>query len=156
MPNETDFATGTLDVRNLPVWLYMPADGVSFDYASYVNLPAIGATADIISFTVPDGFNGVIQRIANTYVGAGFVEGSGSVIWQILANGGVVRNYDNMVASLGSVSNPSQISGILIKEGQLIELAVSNISVIVAGQLVGGRLGGFFYSTALEPQDVWL
>lgn len=144
------------DVKTLPVLNFIPPSGVSFDFAAYVALPAVAATSTIVSFTVPDGFNGVIQRLANVYVGTGFVEGSGSLIWQITANQGVVRNYENILASLGAVSSPSQISGIFVKEGQLVVLQVNNVSLAVGGAQSGGRLGGYFYPTDLEPDDTWL
>jgi hypothetical protein len=142
--------------KQLPAHLFMPPDGVSFDVATYIALPAVGATSAIVSFVVPDGFHGVINRLSNVYVGTGFVEGSGRIVWQILSNGAVVRNYDNIVASLGAVAQPSSITGILIKEGQLITLQLQNVSLAVGGAQTGGRLGGWFYPTSYEPDDTWL
>jgi hypothetical protein len=142
--------------KQLPAHLFMPADGVSFDQATYVPLPGVGSTSVIVSFTVPDGFHGVINRLANVYVGTGFVEGSGAIVWQILTNGAVVRNYDNIVASLGSVAQPSTLTGILLKEGQIVQLQIQNVSLAVGGAQSGGRLGGWFYPTSYEPDDAWL
>jgi hypothetical protein len=146
-------------IPELPVQNFMPASGKPFELASYVLLPNIGAQATVASGTVPKGQNGFIRRIANVFVGGGFQEGQGGVVWQILLDltqgGGIVApNFDNIVASLGSVANPSVIDGIHITEGRNFALIVKNISVVVAGQFIGGRLGGSFYPINLEPPDI--
>jgi hypothetical protein len=129
-----------------PPHLWMPGDGFPFDPAAYVATPAVGVTSTVLTFTVPEGQHGVIWKVGNVFVGAGFVEGSGSLIWQIVQDNGVVRNYDSIVASLGAVSNPTQLSGpILIYEGQVIKLQVQNVSLVVGGTQVGGRLSGWFF-----------
>jgi hypothetical protein len=129
-----------------PPHLWQPLDGFPFDPAAYVSTPAVGSTSTVVQFTVPDGHHGVIWKLGNVYVGTGFVEGSGSLVWQILQDLGVVRNYDNIVASLGTVTQPGQLSGpILIYEGQLIQLQVQNVSLVAGGTLVGGRLSGWFF-----------
>ncbi|MGH8135061.1 MAG: hypothetical protein ACRER4_01840, partial [Steroidobacteraceae bacterium] len=145
-----------IGIPRLPVVNFMPPEGESFEFHGYVALPAIAATAVVFSFQVPIGRNGMIKRIANVFVGGGFQEGQGNVFWQIMAdlkdasfgagaNNLVAPNYDNIVASLGSVAAPSEIDGIRIREGQVVALVVRNVAIIVAGQLVGGRLGGYFY-----------
>ena len=144
-------------VPMLPVQNYMPPGGKPFEFASGVALPAIGATAIVVSFTVPKGQNGYIRRIANVFVGGGFTDFSGAVVWQILTNatqGVVAPNFDNIVASLGAVSNPSTVDGIHIFEDNIVQLILKNVSVVVAGQLVGGRLGGSFYSIPQEPKGL--
>src|SRR6476660_6203284 len=92
-----------------PAHLFMPPDGFPFDYTAYIATPAVGVISPVISFTVPEGHYGVIKKIGNVYVGAGFVEGSGSLVWQILQNAGVVRNYDNILAGLGTVTQPGEV-----------------------------------------------
>jgi hypothetical protein len=122
-----------------------------------VPLPAIGAQATVLSFLVPRGNNGFIRRIGNEYAGGGFTNFSGAVVWQIfldLSKGVVAPYFDNIVASLGSVSNPSQDDGIHIMELATVALVVKNISVVVSGQVVGGRLGGSFHSIREEPQNI--
>lgn len=143
-------------VTQQPVWLQPPATWVAFDPHGYIALPAIGAQAIIVTFNVPRGFHGVIQRIANVFVGGGFQEGAGAVNWQILVNGAAFRNYELIVASLGSVAAPSTIAGIPIREGDLVQLVANNVAIVVAGQLVGGRLGGYLYPRDLEPEGTWL
>ena len=145
-----------VDIDRLPVTNFMPAEGEDFEQASYVALPAIGASAVVVQFVVPEGRYGMIKRIANVFVGGGFQEGQGGVVWQIIQDALVPGTlvapfFDNIVASLGSVSNPSTIDGIRIREGQLVQLIVKNVSIVVSGQFVGGRLGGYFYPVELDP-----
>lgn len=137
-----------------PAHLWMPPDGIPFDYTAYIATPAVGVISAVVSFTVPEGFHGVIKKVGNVYIGAGFVEGSGSLIWQILQNAGVVRNYDNMLASLGTVTAPGELAGsILVYEQQLVVLQVNNVSLVAGGTQVGGRLGGWFFPKYRLPDD---
>ena len=149
-------ASSELAIIRLPVTNYMPDRGEDFERAAYVAIPAVGASAVVVQFKVPEGRNGMIKRIANVFVGGGFTEGQGGIVWQIFQDftpgGGVVApDFDNIVASLGSVNNPSNIDGIRIKENQLVTLLVKNVSIVVAGQVIGGRLGGYYYPIDLEP-----
>jgi hypothetical protein len=144
-------------VPQLPVQNFMAPSGKPFEFHGGVPLPAIGAQATVLSFTVPRGNNGFIRRLANAFVGGGFTDFSGAIIWQIFLDinkGTVAPNFDNIIASLGSVANPSQIDGIHIMELATVALVVKNISVAVAGQLVGGRLGGSFHSIREEPANI--
>jgi len=141
LPNPSALYSG-----QLPAHIFMPPDGVPFDPAAYISLPAIGVTSTVVSITVSDGYLGVIRVMGNVFVGAGWTEGSGSLVWQLLDNGMVIRNYDNIVSSLGAVNNPRPVGGgggIIIPEGHLIVLQVDNVSLNVGGSQVGGRLGGW-------------
>lgn len=141
---------------NLPAHLFMPPDGVPFDPTAYISLPAIGATSTVLSLTVSDGYLGVIRVMGNVFVGAGWTEGSGALVWQLLDNGGVIRNYDNIVSSLGMVNNPRPVGGgggIIIAEGHQIILQVNNVSLAVGGASVGARLGGWFISKWRMPDE---
>jgi hypothetical protein len=144
-------------VPQLPVQNYMAPSGKPFEAHGGVALPAIGAQVTVLSFLVPRGNNGFIRRIANVFVGGGFTDFSGFVVWQIFLDinkGTVAPNFDNIVASLGSVANPSPVDGIHIMELATVALVVKNISVVVAGQLIGGRLGGSFHSIREEPANI--
>lgn len=151
-----------VDIDQLPVTNFMPPTGRAFELHGYVALPAIGASAIVVSKRVEPGRNGMIRRIANEFVGGGFTAGTGSVIWQIFLDlqnpvaftGLVAPDFDRIVASLGSVNNPSNIDGIRVKENQLVALIVTNVSIVVAGQQIGGRLGGSWYPVDLEPPSM--
>jgi hypothetical protein len=145
-----------LEIARLPVLNYMPPEGREFWNAAYVGIPNQGAQAVVVQFTVPQGFNGIITHFANVYIGGGFQEGQGLIQWQLFADittGVVVSGYDNIVASLGAVSNPPRHNGIKIKENQKVTLVVNNANpgVVPAGQLIGGLIGGFYYPVSKEP-----
>lgn len=145
----------------MPVRLFPPVNWENLDLVGYANLPVEdGATqAVIISFTVPIGRNGIIRKIANNYVGGGWVEGSGAVIWKILVDNGPIpgaSSYSSIPASLGSPANPVEIAGFRIFENQTITLIAINVGVAVAGQLVGGRLVGYLYPRELDDGDIWV
>jgi len=138
-----------------PAYLEMPADGIPFNEVNYVNLPAIGAEVAIVSFMVSPGMHGVIKWIGNNFVGAGFTDGSGSIIWQITIDGQPVRNHQRIIGSLGSPASPSETAPIRLFENTTVELNVTNVSIAVAGQLCGGRLSGWLYAMEDDGPDVW-
>lgn len=141
-----------------PLWVDPPDQWENIDQYAYVLLPAIGAQANVLSFQVPIGRNGVIQKIANNYVGGGWNEGSGAVVWQILIDGAPppgAMSYDSILGSLGSPASPTQIPGFRIYENQILTLVVKNVSVVVAGQLSGGRFVGYLYPREMESDSVW-
>jgi hypothetical protein len=149
-------ALSCLEILRLPVTNFMPDRGVEFRKAAYIAIPVVGAQATVVQFQVPEGMNGMINRLANVFVGGGFTEGQGGIVWQVfqdftVGGGTVAPDFDNIVASLGSVNNPAALNGIRIKEKQLVTLLVKNVSVVVAGQFIGGLLGGYFYPIDLEP-----
>jgi hypothetical protein len=135
------------------------------DLLNYALLPAINSTVTILSFKVPLGHNGIINKVACNFVGGGWVEGSGDVIWRILVDGTPppgATSYDSIVASLGSPASPVPISGFRIYENQTLMLvafnnpAGPNGGVVVAGQRVGARLLGYLYQRELEDADAWI
>jgi len=135
----------------------MPPEGREFRYASYVGIPNQGVSAAVVQFKVPQGFNGMINAFANVYVGGGFQEGQGYIVWTLYQDyqqNIVAPGFNNIVASFGAVSNPAKLNGIRIKENQLVTLLVTNTNpgVVPAGQDIGGLIGGYFYPVQLEPK----
>jgi hypothetical protein len=148
-----------------PIWIDPPSNWEVVDQAAYVALPAIGATATVVTFTVPPGRNGVIQKIANNFVGGGWVEGTGDLIWRILVDAAPppgATSYNNIVNSLGNPSNPTAIPGFRIYENQVVSITIfnnpagPNLGIPVAGQLIGGRFVGYIYPRELEDGNTWL
>ncbi len=139
----------------LPHWNWMPRSGQSYTEPGWIALPAAtnDSTVDgstIVTFTVPPGMNGVVDRIAMQFIGAGFTDGSGSLIWRILQNGQAVPNYGAILGSLGSVSNPQQIAPIILVEGDVVELTIDNVNLPGGAGEVTGLLGGWFYPKELD------
>lgn len=148
-----------VNINRLPVPYARPNDGQSFDFGGSIVIPAISATvfSVVFSFTVPQKKNGIIDRLANVIVGGSFQDFSGDIVWQIALNLKnpsqplIAPNYNDITASFGAIAFPSEIAGIPVKEGQLVALLVRNNAILPAGQLIGGRFGGFFYPVAEEP-----
>lgn len=140
----------------LPPWIYPPAEFEPIETGSvYIALPVIGATANIISIKIPTGHNGIIRGVGNNFVGGGWVEGAGAITWQISRDGAPVDGYDAITGSLGSPANPTiHPSGFRVFENQVIVLAVTNVSVIFANQLSGGRLIGWYYPIEYEDPNL--
>jgi hypothetical protein len=143
----------------LPVRNFIPPDGEEFRWATAVTLPAIGATATVVSFVVPKGRNAVINFLANEFVGGGFQSGTGNIVWQLYRDatgfaqgkGKVMPNFDNITMSLGAVNNPPRLNGLLASEQQLVALIIKNVSVVTSGQQILGLLGGYYIPNDLVP-----
>jgi hypothetical protein len=143
------------DGYKLPPWIYPPAEFEPIDLVNYINLPAVGASANIIAIQIPTGHNAIITHIANNFVGGGWTEGAGTVTWQIARDGAPVDGYDLIPASLGSPASPTRHpSGFRAFENQIVTLAVNNVNVVLAGQLSGGRLMGYYYPIEYEDPNL--
>lgn len=148
------------NIARLPVSNFMPIEGEEFRFVNYITIPAAnGVETVVVQFTVPQGRNGIINRIANVFVGGGFQEGQGLIDWALYQDftpGILVPNFEVIVASLGTVYNPAILNGIRIKENQLVTLIVENEvgGIVPAGQQIGGLLGGYFYPVDLEPASL--
>ena len=104
-------------VDGLPLWIYPPINWENVDQIAYTLLPAIGAEATILSFRVPLGRNGIINKVACNFVGGGWTEGTGDLLWRILVDLGTppgANSYQAIPASLGSPAQPVGISGFRI------------------------------------------
>lgn len=143
-------------VPQLPVQNFMPPGGKPFLVEGGIVIPAIGATATVISGIVPRGQNGFLRRFGNVFIGGGFTDFSGAVVWQILLDqvkNVVAPGFDNIIVG-HSVSNPLNLDGIHIMENSTFALIVKNISVVVAGQLIGGHFSGAFHPIPQEPPNL--
>lgn len=143
----------------LPLRLFPPVDWENLDQLNYVDLGAIGDTVTILEFTVPIGRNGIIKKVANNFVGGGFQEGQGNIIWRILVDGAPppgATSYNTILGSLGSPASPTEIAGFRIFENQVVSVVAENVAIAVAGQLVGARLVGYLYPRESEAADIWI
>ena len=145
---------------DLPIRLFPPVNWENVDQLAYITIPAVGVQSVILRIQVPIGRNGIIRKIANNYVGAGWVEGSGDVIWRILIDGGApppgANSYNSIAASLGSPANPVEVPGFRVFENQVLTFEVLNVAIVPAGQKIGARLVGYFYPRELEDADIWI
>jgi hypothetical protein len=113
-----------------------------------------------MQFLVPSGKNGYIWKLAIDYVGAGFVEGNGLVTWKIfrdIALRKAVKGFNNILASIGQVSNPVEIPPIQIYENEWITVVVYNAVTgpVAAGQVSVSAAVGWFYPKNQEDGQRW-
>jgi hypothetical protein len=127
-------------------WIDEPEGSVPFDEQDGVTLPAVGAGFTIVQrFQVPLGYDGVIKYLSNNFLGGGFVDFSGDIVWQILADNRPIRNFNNIRANKGTTGIPRPVSPIRIYSGQVITYVVNHVAnVALAGQVVCS-LTGYLY-----------
>src|ERR1039458_222030 len=126
-------------------WLEPPQGTLPFHQQQVVTMPAVAASAVVVSLVVPFGYDGVINTYSWNDTGGGFVQGSGDLQVQILRNGGAVRNYDNILVEKGTMQIPRPISPLRVYSGQVITLVVNHIAnILLAGNIVG-CFSGYFY-----------
>jgi hypothetical protein len=134
-----------------PPWEVMPPNGRPFHYQQAVACPALG-TNDfaVVSFLVPTGWNAAIKAIANLYTSAGFVEGSGDLIWRIDVDGVYLPGFDAITTTLGSTDQARRLEGaILAKSNELVRYTVSVAAgagiPVGAGNNIICAIDGWFY-----------
>lgn len=151
--------------RDLPPHLYPPRNWENLDLMNYITLPSLGVELPILTYQVPMGRNGVINKVATSFVGGGWIAGTGDVIWRILIDGATppgATSYHQIVDSLGSPAQPVGISGFRIFENQILMVTVlnnpsgANGGVITVGQRTGARLLGHLYPRDLEYLDLFV
>lgn len=131
--------------------------GIQGQAPAQILLPAIAATQTVVSFTCPRRLRGKIEFIANQFVGGGWVEGTGSIIWQILIDSVPVQGYDSILGSLGSTASPGWLGSgaIQFSDNQLVQLRCRNVSIGVAGQVLLGLLRGYFWPVDTPTPSEW-
>lgn len=128
-------------------WIDEPSGSVSFDEQGGVTLsalPDVGAQI-VLTFIVPNGFDGVIKNLSNNVNFGGFVQFSGDLVWRLKQNGRPIKNYSNILAEKGSTQAPRIVSPIRIYSGDIITWEVEHVSnPLLAGQIICS-LGGYTY-----------
>ncbi len=129
----------------------VPQDSRPFFRVSqpYPNFPAPGAAAiTLITYTVPRGFNAVINMMAIFMATGGFVNGTGNAIWRVLINDASYKNLDNIQSQFGTDQLPLPIYLPLVENDTISVTAEQpNGGNIGAGSTTGARLHGYEYPT---------
>lgn len=140
---------GVTEITRRP-WLDPPLGSYAFDEQDGLLLPAVSATVftPVLTFRVPNGSDGVINFISNNFLGGGFTNFSGDIIWQILADGRPIRNFSNIRAEKGTVTNGRAISPIRIYSNQVIQYVVRHAAngVLTGGQVICSCNGNYYPS----------
>ncbi len=129
----------------LPPWFYPPEKFQSFDKQGNVATPAIGAAAQVLSLTVPQGYAGVARRLSINVIGPGFVQGSGSLVFSVTVDNAPYKNYASILTEFGSPQIPRPTDGILADSGQVYRINVLNVSYAALGTNIVASLSGWHY-----------
>lgn len=132
-------------------WIAMGDGGFPLANPAVIPTPAITGGppytwTDILNYSIPNGFDGVIKRIAHNYNGAGFVQGSGTLIWRMLINSQAVRNYDNILVYYGD-NVTGYTDGIRLRSGDIFQYQVTNVGLAGAATQIFAFTGGWYYPT---------
>ena len=135
-----------------------PTQGVGGDGATgAVALPIIGDTATILTYTVPKGRYGRITALgidvqANS--GAAFLQGvlPPELTFSIQIDGRPVKGYEQFNYLPGTVTTPTPIAGIMLKENQVVTILVTNNTLVHSTQFVAARIQGYLFSKNLQAK----
>lgn len=120
-------------------WAVIPPNGKSFDPVGVIGMPASGGGAGyspgvetaVLTLVCPKGYNGIVYRISNNFLGPNFNPQLPSITWRIrngasISNSKFVDNYQSIVVEFGTTNQPRPISGIFISSGQTLIYTVTN------------------------------
>lgn len=107
-------------------WVEPPENFEGFDLVQAILTPDVGSgDLVVLAYAVPRGYDGVIKGLLHNYVGSGFQQGAGGIVWRLAVNGRWVRHYDSMLVTFGSPEYPRPIAGVRIYENQVISYVVN-------------------------------
>ena len=106
--------------------------------------PAYGAALAVaVAYQVPEGHFFALTHLMNLYDGAGFIQGSGSIIWRLDVNqpvgvaattGHPVRGWENLLMQHGSPLLPWPVAGALIfRSLDVLRWKVDTVAVVGVG-----------------------
>lgn len=130
-------------------WIYPPADHEPYDLTNSIECPVADTqNTQILTFRCPYGYQGVLLGVGHRYIGAGFVEGSGAVIWSIRIAGRYPNGYGSILISMGSPEQPRPLFGaVRFYENELLEYLVTipagSPIATGAGNYMIGNLAGY-------------
>lgn len=126
-------------------WGDYPVNHEPFHEAGGVALPAVGSTSTVLSFVVPPLYDGYISRYNLNFMGAGFTQGNGNIVWSILADNRPIKNFQNITTERGAFNMPIEIDHIRVYSGQTISVTVNHVANMALNGLVVVGLCGIFY-----------
>lgn|SRR5487761_78256 len=143
-------------------WLFPTSDFINVDKYGAVALPAIGATSKILTFKVPNGRNGKITGLGIDFQPNGALAPNlflqdvipFQLTFSLTADGVPFQDFGAFNYLPGSVSSPMGFAGLMLLEGQTIVLNVTNSSLGVTAQFIGGHVQGYYYSSKHSPSDL--
>jgi hypothetical protein len=131
-----------------PPWVEPPPGWQEFYTPGIISTPNAGdPDATVLTIRVPQGWDGVIKRVATYFSGGGFVSGDGSLLFRLLQNGRPFKNFDSISILMGTPAAPYDFGagGLLVESGDVITAIVNNVSAVAPNTISGWFIGGYFY-----------
>jgi len=132
-----------------PPYLVMPEDARQFQVIDSIALPNPGDPEQVVTqMIVPVGYAGVITSVVNYWTGAGFIDGSGDLVWRIKVGPVYARDFGEILTALGSLTSPCTLfrGGLRLRTFQRVQYLFSHsaLSGLAGGRIVCGFLGWFY------------
>ena len=130
---------------------FLPKECVPFNRTGGVLTPTTAAgDTTILSFRVPEGYDGLLSGLFWGYSGTGFAQGSGDLLFRIKRNLVYLKDLSNVPFLLGSSKLPvAMTQGAFLLSGQLVSLIVNvpNLSgsIQIGSSTIFGGLLGFWW-----------
>ena len=126
-------------------WGPYPDNRLPFDYGGAIALPAIPGENTVITFQVPNGYDGVAMAYSLNFLGGGFTQESGDIIWRIYRNNVAIRNFEQITTERVSISTPRNIANLQVFSLDIITITVNHVAnVALNGQVVASMMGYFY------------
>lgn len=87
----------------------MPSQGREFHKTGTIGLPIPNLDTPIFQFTVPTGYDGIIYSVLCKFVGLGFVNGSGDLLWRFMMNQHWIKSLQAIPTELGDFTAYAQL-----------------------------------------------
>lgn len=115
-----------------------------------------GVYNPIVTYTVPVGFDGVINNTMNKFavqLGPGLQDGSGMITWAIQINNYLAINYTQIIMQMGDTANLGPVAhdgGIRIKANDTVTMYAlvnaAGLAFLDPNGLILGALQGWVYA----------
>lgn len=126
-------------------WQEMPPGGRPLRYEKVATVAPGSIDFPIVTVVVPTGYNAAITRHRHSYLGPGFDEGSGSIIWRIAVDGLHSPGFDNMTTTAGGASYEGIAGAIIAGSGQTITYTATVDPDATAPEPILAGIQGWFY-----------
>lgn len=128
-------------------WITQPTGSQPFNFQNAIQIPAINTGFQtVLSFKVPDGYDGLVDQYSCNFTGGGFINASGDLVWRITQDNKTVKNYESILTERGDPNIPQGIDKLRIYSGRLVQFLVNhaNNNLLSNGYIICA-LAGYFY-----------
>lgn len=127
-------------------WIIEPAGSRPLNYkGTSPNNIALGSTVDVLSLTIPQGFDCVVKRLQLYYNGGGFVNNSGSFVITFLVDNSPYYNFESVTAEIGAINTLEEINGMRFYSGNNVTVQVTHVNDAALTESWICKLNGYYY-----------